>query len=538
MRKISAFAVCDEQPNVLSLATKYSLYHSSDGGKNWTLASTQGLPQKSYITALNYINKTLYLGTAYDGIYRQGNNVFMKCSSGMHRESYSETHGFYDEITSISGSNKGIVAGCAFGGGVYFSDNGGGTWKKINLPAKSECFSNNNNVSIENDTIIASTDDSLYSCSVYNNVCNTIPLPTLIKKFPSGNPRSALVIKNKSTIRVTFSYSEKNKKSQGVANKSGLYAPIPTVRKNPDVFFSYIKKLGLNSIVIDMKDDFGNLYFPTTNSTAITIGSNKKPILIIDILRKLKILKIHSIARIVVFKDEKLYKGYNNIYAIHHAVNGGPWKGTPHEYWVDPHSDFVQNYNISLAVELEKLGFDEIQFDYIRFPSDGPTQYCQYPFKKMKDMYKSEVFMDFLRRIKDSLNIPVSVDIYGFNSWYHFNDTIGQDIEEFSYIVDAISPMVYPSHYGMRFYSSISHSERPYRIVYDGGKRAVEIVNDRVVLRPWLQAFNLLSPTWGPGYIVSQVQGSRLSGCTGFLFWNAKGDYTILNENAVLQKLQ
>lgn len=312
-------------------------------------------------------------------------------------------------------------------------------------------------------------------------------------------------------------------------DKKGIYAGVPVVRKNLERLIGYIKRNGLNALTIDMKDDFGNVCFPARNPTAVETKAVRNPLDIRSILTRLKKENIHSVARVVVFKDLRLYKGYGHKYAIWNGRTNTPWSGNTNEYWVDPHSVFVQEYNIALCRELEQLGFDEIQFDYIRFPSDGPVHQCLYRYRVNSGTYKSEVLADFLRRAKRALRIPVSVDIYGFNAWYRFGNSIGQDIEEFSRIVDAICPMVYPSHFGSRFYRNHAGDEHPYQIVYESGIRSLLLTGNNVVIRPYLQAFKMLSPTWGPGYIKAQIRGTADSNTSGYTFWNAKGDYDMLN---------
>jgi hypothetical protein len=88
--------------------------------------------------------------------------------------------------------------------------------------------------------------------------------------------------------------------------------------------------------------------------------------------------------------------------------------------------------------------------------------------------------------------------------------------------------MNYSSHFGRLFYNSGSDIDRTSRIIYDGGRRARKIVNGNVLIRPYLQAFNLLSPSWGPGYINCQINGAVTSGCSGYTFWNARGDYKMV----------
>jgi len=120
---------------------------------------------------------------------------------------------------------------------------------------------------------------------------------------------------------------------------------------------------------------------------------------------------------------------------------------------------------------------------------------------------------------------------HSFNNFhidYHFGNWIGQDMEAFSRIVDVICPMVYPSHFGSRFYSREPHETRPFFIVHDGGVRAMKLTKHSAIIRPYLQAFNMLSPTWGPGYIKKQLSGAEESGCCGFTFWNAMGNYSMV----------
>jgi hypothetical protein len=238
---------------------------------------------------------------------------------------------------------------------------------------------------------------------------------------------------------------------------------------------------------------------------------------------------IYAIARVVVFKDRELDQGLGGAHAIKNRETGQPWKGTQGEFWVDPFSSLVRSYNIELARELEALGFDEIQFDYIRFPSDGPLHLCRYDHQTQDGVYKSEILTDFLYEARQALAVPLSVDIYGFNSWYRFGNTIGQDMEEFARYADAICPMVYPSHFGPRFYMSGPREERSYRLIHDGGMRA-RLLAPEAVLRPYLQAFRLMAPTWGRGYIANQARGASDSRCSGYTYWNAAGNYDILTE--------
>ena len=281
--------------------------------------------------------------------------------------------------------------------------------------------------------------------------------------------------------------------------RKALYAGAPGTAGRTESILATINRCGMNAVVIDMKDDLGDINFASSDAVAREIGAIKKKTGAQEIIRRYKDASVYTIARCVVFKDRALFRAYDGKYAIRNALTGAPWRGSPNEHWVDPHSDFVRRYNIAIAMELQKAGFDEIQFDYIRFPSDGPTRLCRYAYREQADTFKSEAITDFLALAKAHLSAPVSVDIYGFNACYRFGNRIGQDIEELSRVADVICPMVYPSHFGTRYLRHLKGDEHPYRIVLDSGTRAHVLAGEDVLIRPYLQAFKMLSPTWGPG---------------------------------------
>jgi hypothetical protein len=233
---------------------------------------------------------------------------------------------------------------------------------------------------------------------------------------------------------------------------------------------------------------------------------------------------ISVIARLVAFKDKKLFFYEKHKYAYGKKGSSLPWQYF-REYWVDAHCEEVWDYNISIARELEGLGLDEIQFDYIRFPSDGPKHLIVSRCQPTENNVKSESLDDFLARANNEVKIPIGVDLYGFNSWYNAGAVIGQDIVLFSRNVQVVSPMYYPSHFGSRWFITKPLSLRSYRILHAGTSRSLALAGPGVVVRPFLQAFNYKSPGFGTGYILNQVQGVIDSGGESFLFWNIRGDY-------------
>jgi hypothetical protein len=529
-RKISAFAADTADENNIVIATKHSIYRSRDGGLNWTEVALNGLNRRNYITALTVSDKKIYAATSFNGIFVSGGKSFSSCGSGLPSEPYSDTLKFTEQISMLAVNSMYLYAGFSFGRGLYAKKHNEKKFSPVifNLSKNIDAFiydiqfSGKDLFFTENSVIYRKKPDSAVAeYSGYQEIMARIAGQKNIYSVTIIDETGELP-----SLSLRTAHPEKTRRSIVSADRNALYLSVPSL-KFLDKHLDKIKKTEINAVVIDMKDDFGNIYFKASARTATEIKAQKTPQDIKSILAKLKDNNIYAIARIVTFKDQKMYNAYSGLYAIKNRNTGKSWKGTEAEYWVDPHSEFVQNYNIELAGDLEKAGFNEIQFDYIRFPSDGAINLCNFTYKKDADTYKSEILIDFLKKAVSILNIPVSVDIYGFNSWYYFGNQIGQDMEEFSHVVDVICPMVYPSHFGNRFYSKINSELRPYRIVYDGGLRAILMADRSVSIRPYLQAFNLMSPSWGPDYISSQIKAAKDSGCSGYTLWNAKADYSV-----------
>jgi len=529
-RKISAFAIDPSDSNNLALATKHNVYRSGDRGKTWQKLTVNGLNRRNYVTALAVSGNRIYAGTSFNGILESSGGDFKPSGSGLPAEPYSESMKFIEQVSFVYADKNTLYTGFQFGGGLYVKPINSKNFEPLLKSEESRLdsiiydikstdgkvyFSDGNKIKVK-------SGESITELKEYNPVIDRLSgrkdiLTAVITDSGKRIPPIAVWISNPASEPVNAIAS----------GRRALYLSVPAIQKNLSRYIEIAEKTEIDTFVIDMKDDFGNVYFQTDNRTAAEIKALRKPVNLKSLLEKLKSCGIYSVARIVTFKDEKLFNAYNGRYAIKNRNTGAPWRGAQGEFWVDPYSEFVHDYNISLAQELEKAGFDEIQFDYIRFPSDGPVHLCKFSFQKDQDTYKSEILIDFLKKGKQSLKIPVSVDIYGFNSWYYFGNMIGQDMEDLSYTVDVICPMVYPSHFGSFFYKKYDQKTRPYKIVKDGGIRSIKMVNNRTLIRPYIQGFNLMSPTWGPGYIKDQIKASEESGCSGYTIWNANGDYDV-----------
>jgi len=308
----------------------------------------------------------------------------------------------------------------------------------------------------------------------------------------------------------------------------GIYLTGPTVHRT-DYFnklVSFVKNTELNSFVIDFKDDQGKISTPVNVPVAKEIyayihkGSNF-PEKILTLARK----NIYPIARIVVFKDPFLAKNKPE-WSIR-TTNGGIWYDRKHMSWVDPNNRDVWKYTVDLAKEAAKLGFKEIQFDYVRFPTDGNMSNIVYPFADGKS--KKEVIYEFLEYAKNELkpyNVFISADVFGLTTSTKDDMKIGQQFEMISQVVDYICPMVYPSHYARGSYGIPDPNRSPYQTVYEGMLDGIEKAQGtNVVIRPWLQDFSL-GYHYGVNEVKAQIQAVYDAGLQEWIFWNARNRYT------------
>ncbi|MFN8455947.1 MAG: putative glycoside hydrolase, partial [Anaerolineae bacterium] len=201
----------------------------------------------------------------------------------------------------------------------------------------------------------------------------------------------------------------------------------------------------LNAIVMDVKGDFGVLPYTSTVQTALDIGAGNVP-MIQDWAAWMDWFKarhIYTIARIVVFKDDMLSSAKPE-WAVLDSVTGGVWHDGEGLGWVDPSREEVWDYNIALAVEAAQLGFDEIQFDYVRFPTDGKISRATFAVENTEDNRVAAI-SGFLARADEALSpypVKLAADVFGYTTWREDDMGIGQKIEKLAPYLDVLSPML------------------------------------------------------------------------------------------------
>jgi hypothetical protein len=344
------------------------------------------------------------------------------------------------------------------------------------------------------------------------------------------------------------------------------------------------REVGGNAVVFDIKDSDGSVTIPFEHPL---LGQH--PVYVHDVpklVHFLHSLNMHAIARIAIFRDERLVVAHPEL-AVQSHKNHTAWRENGKLVWTDPSNPKVQDYDIALAKYVAGLGVDEIQFDYVRFPAEGDQQDAMFVFQQNQPEPKSEVVQTsarvdaapvaqtaiatsaspksehakagsrkpgaekkaqttkpevhgiqrsdviagFLKKAYAELHptgVLLSLDVFGVMAWQRQVDLshTGQDIVQMAKYCDVLSPMIYPSHFfGM---DNIKNpGDEPAHFIGESMDRFMLITKGSgVVIRPWLQAFHWRTKTYSPEYIKVQVETAKGKGGVGFLFWNAANDYS------------
>jgi hypothetical protein len=294
-----------------------------------------------------------------------------------------------------------------------------------------------------------------------------------------------------------------------------------------------VERTELNAVVIDIKGDRGLIPYRTSVQAALDAGA-QGPVIIKDFDEQLAAWKaqgIYTIARIVAFKDNVRANARPDL-AVIDTRTGKPWIDRENLAWVDPFREENWDYIIAVAKEAALKGFDEIQFDYVRFPTDGKLAAARYsqPNSATTRLPAIAGFLAKARRELGPTGAFLGADIFGYTA-FNANDTdIGQRIEEISVSLDYICPMVYPSGYHLGIPGVRNPVLNPYEIV----KESVRLTRQRsqnpaAQVRPWLQDFKDYAfdkRIFGPGEVRAQIRGTDDGGGSGWMLWNPKNDYT------------
>ncbi|MCL2093474.1 MAG: hypothetical protein FWH12_04685 [Treponema sp.] len=571
----------------LAVVFKDALYLSRNGGRSWQNLGNPD-PRTSGLkgAALGYIEGELTVFCSHNlyGIFYITPNIpgarWTSLNGGLER---LETTTNPDEISSIvmvpSGGGMEVYAAQSFRRRIYRLDWASETW--IPLWSGGSGLGVVESLHALEGSLQFVEDRGIFGLDILGGRTNPAAIPqrdleNRIRSLPPGTQANTAILWDSQGRPSIFSelwlldedpLGRLSPLAREAAGREGIYLPVNHAADPGSLrpYLTLIDDRDLNMVVIDMKDDYGRLRFVPQNPALTEFGRVFNPIDLEAFLSAMKDRGIYTVARIVVFKDPEAALRSNNAYAVWDGPGNRPWRGyydvrfrsseeAPErspalstailstndpdyhilrtwydETWVDPYSELIWDYNVSVAEELARRGFDEIQFDYIRFPTDGINlSDAQYRWRD-PGMDMDGAILSFLRHARGRINVPISIDIYGANGWYRTGARTGQEVELLAPWVDVICPMYYPSHFEQGFLAQVPPELRPQRIYYQGTRRTWIISRGTVTVRPWAQSFFLNvsydREFYGPEYVRRQLEGTRGAGNGGITYWNNLGRY-------------
>ena len=290
-----------------------------------------------------------------------------------------------------------------------------------------------------------------------------------------------------------------------------------------------IETTELNAVVIDIKDYTGDVSF--RESAKCFVKDFR------EFIGALHQSRIYVIGRISVFQDPSYTKLFPEL-AVKKKSDGGVWKDHKGLSFIDVGAQPYWDYILEISNQAYELGFDELNYDYVRYPSDGDMKDTSFTWT-VGTTTKSEMLESFFKFLHDSLKdtgVKTSVDLFGMTTTVENDMNIGQVLENALPYFDYVSPMVYPSHYPAKWNGFANPAEHPYEVIkiaMSGGVAREQSFNisrglatsTPSKLRPWLQDFNL-GATYGPDKVKAQIQATYDAGLDSWMLWNAGNKYT------------
>ncbi len=320
-------------------------------------------------------------------------------------------------------------------------------------------------------------------------------------------------------VTPSFSLTLEEKSNQD--HKTGVYFPSSCLRgRNLAGIAFYMEAAGLNLAVLHAKDPMGRLFWTSADPMAEKMQASVSEAALPAAVQLLKQKGIWTAAKLDVFQDSLLV-AHNPEMGVLDSVTGELWEDRKGLHWANPYDMKVWDYTLSLCRELISLGVDEIQFDYIRFPSDGDLSRAMYPII-LPDTSRAECIGKFLAYARSQLGSSgtlISVDLFGLTAWKTDDFGVGQVLEHIIPHVDVICPMLYPSHFPENFLNLEDPGHYPHRIM----RSSLEMMQKRTgkLIRPWIQGF-----WYSPQEIAAQLQAVSECGIPTWTVWHPSGRYS------------
>ncbi|WP_319477317.1 putative glycoside hydrolase [Marispirochaeta aestuarii] len=532
-KDLSAVSIDPVNSRRLAVTTNARLFLSDDRGKSF-----REIPLNEPIASTNYLtsvalgrDKHIYLGTSFNGFFRStdGGKSWTKLSESL-PEIYRGA-GFYEEISGIAVDKAGRIAvGTSFSSRIYLAESDLQAWESVRFPYTDEIKG-----------LWFAHPAGLQACELdsVNQVLQVWGTKAIYSYDAGMWTKTPLPVENTLPEPDPDAETRRNR----AAEKYGIYInPANASGDKLTALLDFLVQNGMNAVTVDVKDDFGWISYDSNLETVKNTGALRPRFKLDELIAACHARDVYVVGRMVVFKDKQLYEYREHRYAIWDSSRNAPWGHfvpekneedetvyRQREFWVDPFSQDVWEYNLAIAEELQARGVDEIQFDYIRFPSDGNLSTARYRHRH-DGMSRIEALESFLIMVREKISVPISTDLYGFNSWYRMGNWIGQNIELVSHYVDVICPMYYPSHFPRSFMKDLPYLERAERIYQEGSSRSARIADGRSIIRPYVQAFLLPfeyymeEPEYSE-YLERQLRGTKNSPASGFTLWNNSNRY-------------
>jgi hypothetical protein len=317
-----------------------------------------------------------------------------------------------------------------------------------------------------------------------------------------------------------FSFSDPVHASPKPEKLAGVYFPSTCLcGRSFERIVHYMEAAGLNLAVLHVKDPTGRLAWRSDNPTAKDIGASFSKDPLAAAVRTLKQKGIWTAVKVDVFQDSLLVTGHPEM-GIKDSRTGTLWADRKGLHWANPYDRSVWEYAISLCLELVKMGVDEIQFDYLRFPTDGNLSTIEFPVV-LPGVSKEECIGEFLAFASSQLKplgVLISIDVFGMTAWKTGDFGVGQVLEQIAPHVDVICPMFYPSHFPANFLECENPAEYPYKVM----KLSLEEMRKRTTreIRPWIQGF-----WYTPEEIIAQLEAVSENNIPSWAVWHPSGRY-------------
>lgn len=286
-----------------------------------------------------------------------------------------------------------------------------------------------------------------------------------------------------------------------------------------------------NLIVVDVQSG-GRLAYPSQLPTSLEIGNSGAVIPdLANLVAQLHDQGFYVAARYVLFKNGFLAKA-RPFWTLKNRSGTAPFSNGEGAIWLDPTNPDLAQYLTQISLEIADAGFDEIQFDYVRFPEAGKGGAIYYSFVGDKVMTRDQAITQFVAAISKKIHeagVNVGLDIFGIVVWDNVSwKLIGQKISDLAEHVDVLYPMPYPSHFGPGWGGHKNPADEPYFFVQETTKKFMEqTAHTSVKIRPWLQGFVMRVSRFGPQYIKDQIRALTDIGIQEFAVWNAGNSYEV-----------